>query len=232
MRILIVEDEAVVARRLERQVREMAGDAEIDLAASLGAARERLQRPVDLLFLDLNLGGRDGFELLEEAAASRFQTVIVSAHHDQALRAFEFGVTDFLAKPWSEERLRLAMERVLGRETSARGRTRTLVVRRGRELRSVPVEQIVFIRGADDYSEIHLADGTTHLHEKTLLALEALLPACFARVHRSYIANLEHLRALRTAPGGRVELPFGDETAVPVGRIYRDTVRERLGLAT
>jgi DNA-binding LytR/AlgR family response regulator len=177
-------------------------------------------RSLDLLFLDLNLNGRDGFRLLEEAAAAPFQTVVVSAHHDQALRAFEYGVTDFVAKPWSAERLRLAIERVTKRDV--RGGARRLVVRRGRETRSIEIDQIVYVRGADDYSEIHLDDGTAHLHEKSLTALEAILPAAFTRVHRSYIVNAAKARGLRS-DNGRVVVVL-ERATVPVGRRYRDAV--------
>ena len=221
MKIAIVEDEAVVARRLERMVRDIVGlDASIDVAPSLPAARTLM--PVDLLFLDLNLNGADGFRLLEETAAAPFQTVIVSAHHDQALRAFDYGVADFVAKPWTAERLRVAVERAT---TKPAGRARCVVVRKGRELRTIRVDDILFIRGADDYSELHLADGSVHLHEKSLTALESLLPEAFARVHRSYIANLGRVRGGRAA-----ELVLDDESVVPVGRVYRDAVRERLGV--
>lgn len=223
MRIAIVEDEAVVARRLERMVRNIVGAPEsIEIAASLPAARELIQRPLDLLFLDLNLRGRDGFALLEEAAASAFQTVVVSAHYDLAHRAFEYGVTDFVVKPWTEERLRLAIDRASGR-AGATHRATTLVVRKGRELRSIPAAQIAFIRGADDYSELHLADGSVHLHDKSLKALEAVLPADFARVHRSYIANLTRARGISAAA-----LVLDDGTLVPVGRVYRPAIRERV----
>ena len=218
-----MEDEAIVARRLERMVRDILGDSDIDVAPSLAAALDRLHRPLDLLFLDLNLNGRDGFALLEEAAASRFQTVVVSAHHEQALRAFDYGVTDFVPKPWSEERLRLAIDRATGHEP--RGRARTLIVRKGRELRSIPTADLVYIRGADDYSELHLADGSAHLHEKSLTALGTLLPAEFARVHRSFIANLSRVRGVRASA-----LVLDDESVLPLGRVYRAAIRERLGL--
>lgn len=225
LKIAIVEDEAVVARRLERMVREIVGaEASVDVAPSLPAARALMNRPFDLLFLDLNLGGSDGFQLLEEAAASPFQTVVVSAHHEQAIRAFDYGVADFVAKPWTFERLRTAV----GRATSARatpGRARCVVVRKGRELRTIRVDDLLFIRGADDYSELHLADGSVHLHEKSLTALESLLPAAFARVHRSYIANLSKVRGVRAAA-----LVLDDDSLVPVGRVYRAAVRERIGV--
>jgi DNA-binding LytR/AlgR family response regulator len=222
MRIAIVEDEAIVARRLERMVRDIVGsESAIDLAPSLREALELVRaQSLDLLFLDLNLNGRDGFRVLEEAVAAPFQTVVVSAHHDQALRAFDYGVTDFVPKPWSEERLRLAIERVTRREPAPRAKT--LVVRKGRELRAIDVASIVFVRGADDYSEIHLDDGTTHLHEKSLTALEAVLPSTFGRVHRSYIANLSRVRGVRSE-----ELVLDEGAVVPVGRRYRFGVRQR-----
>ena len=225
MKIAIVEDEAVVARRLERMVREIVGsEASIDVAPSLGDARMLMNRRFDLLFLDLNLNGSDGFTLLEEAAASPFQTVVVSAHHDQALRAFDYGVADFVAKPWTFDRLRIAIERATSDRVSA-GRAKCVVVRKNRELRTIRVDDILFIRGADDYSELHLADASVHLHEKSLTALESLLPAAFARVHRSYIANLGRVRGVRSAA-----LVLDDGSLVPVGRVYRDAVRDRLGV--
>ena len=219
MRVAIVEDEAIIAQRLERMVRAIVGSATFEFATTLDAAMDVTRRPLDVLFLDLNLNGRDGFRILEEAAAKQFQTIVVSAHHDQALRAFEYGVTDFVAKPWTEERLRRALERVRGRASSS---ARTLVVRKGRELRSISVDDLVFVRGADDYSELHLSDGSVHLHEKSLSALEALLPACFARVHRSYIANLARAR------GWRSDALVIDGATVPVGRAYRTTLRRRI----
>lgn len=224
MRIAIVEDEAIVARRLERMVREIVGSAaSIEVAASHAAADGILRRPLDLLFLDLNLNGRDGFSLLESAAAAAFQTIVVSAHHDQALRAFEYGVTDFVPKPWSVERLRTAIQRATSRDPGARATK--LVIRKGKELRSVEASQITFIRGADDYAELHLADGSVHLHEKPLVALEALLPDGFVRVHRSYIANLARVRGMRARA-----LTLEDDSVVPIGRAYRDALRARIGM--
>jgi DNA-binding LytR/AlgR family response regulator len=220
VRIAIVEDEAIIARRLERMVRGIVSEATIDVAASYDAALALTRAPIDLLFLDLNLHGRDGFALLEEAAAAKFQTVVVSAHHDQALRAFEYGVTDFVAKPWTEERLRRAIERVRGDDRSA---AKTLIIRKGRELRRIAVEDILFVRGADDYSELHLANGEVHLHEKSLTALETLLPGSFVRVHRSYIANFARVTGMRHDAVALNGLP------VPVGRVYRAGLRGRLG---
>ena len=226
MKVAIVEDEAIVARRLERMIGALIADCSIRVAPTLHDALDLIRvTPIDVLFLDLNLNGRDGFRLLEEAAAAPFQTVVVSAHHEQALRAFDYGVIDFVAKPWSEARLRTAIERVISREP--RGRAQTLVVRKGRELRTIPATDIVYARGADDYAELHLIDGGVHLHEKTLNTLETLLPSGFTRVHRSFIVNMARVRGLRTGP--RLALVMEDQSLVPVGRVYRDAIRVTFG---
>jgi two-component system response regulator LytT len=117
----------------------------------------------------------------------------------------------------------MAIERASSQET--RGRARTLVVRKGRELRTIPASDVVFARGADDYAELHLTNREVHLHEKSLGTLELLLPSEFVRVHRSYVVNFSRVRGLRTMP--RVTLVMDDDSVVPVGRIYRETIRER-----
>jgi DNA-binding LytR/AlgR family response regulator len=226
-----VEDEAVVARRLARMVHAIVGEqGSIKVATSVPDAVELIQAtPFDLLFLDLRLQGKDGFQLLEQAVALPSQTIVVSGHDEEAVRAFDYGVADFVAKPWNETRLRRAIGRATGGDPSTHRRAQRLVVRKGGELQTVEVGDLLFLRGADDYSELHLADGSVHLHEKSLTTLAKLLPPRFARVHRSFIVDLTRAQALRTI-GERPFLVLEDETLVPVARGHRTTVRERLGV--
>lgn len=230
MIVAIVEDEAVVARRLERSVR-AALEGRVDqlvILPTLAMAIERLRAErVDLLFLDLNLNGQDGFRVLAEAAAGRFETIVVSAHEDEAIRAFEFGVADFVAKPWTEARLRLAIDRALGRAGREQGRARHLAVRHAGAVELVEFERVLAIRGADDYAELLMDSGATRLHEKTLAQLERLLPARFIRTHRSWIVNLDRVRGWESAPAGRATLEL-DALRVPVGRTYRAVVMDQL----
>ena len=230
MRIAIVEDEATVARHLERAVRAALaeGAQEIAILPTFTAALDhmRSQSP-DLVFLDLNLNGRDGFGLLGEAVASRFQTIVVSAHEEQAIRAFEYGVADFVPKPWTEGRLRLAIERALGRRDPEVGQAALLAVRRAGVVELVELRRVHALRGADDYAEVVLDDGSTRLHAKTLAALARTLPGQFTRTHRSWIVNLDHVRGWAPAPGGRALLMLG-RGSVPVGRTYRAAVVARL----
>ena len=227
MRIAIVEDEAIVAQRLERMVAALLPDSTIRVAPTLNAALDLIRStPLELLFLDLNLKGRDGFQLLEEAAAGSFQTVVVSAHHDQALRAFDYGVTDFVAKP-VERGAPAYRDRPRDLTPTARPRANARGAQRARAADD-PLERHRLrtrrgrLRGAAPRRR------SVHLHEKTLSALEALLPSGFVRVHRSYIVNMARARGLRTAP--RLALAMDEDSLVPVGRVYGENVRERFHL--
>jgi DNA-binding LytR/AlgR family response regulator len=230
LRIAIVEDEAVVARRLVRMVHEIVGEhGSIRVATTIPRAVELIQATsFDLVFLDLRLHGEDGFQLLEEAVALPSQTIVVSGHDEEAVRAFDYGVADFVPKPWNEARLRRAIDRATGGDPSTQRRAQRLVIRKAGELQSVAVGDVLFVRAADDYSELHLADGSVHLHEKSLTTLAKLLPARFARVHRSFIVDLTRAQALRTV-AERTFLVLSDATMVPLARSYRAAVRARLG---
>ncbi len=108
MKIILIEDEPLVAQRLERFCREiLAGQLEkLHVVTSLAAAEGWLaENPVDIALLDLNLENQDGMGLLQRSVASAFHTIIVSANTDRALEAFQYGVIDFVPKPFTRERL-------------------------------------------------------------------------------------------------------------------------------
>jgi DNA-binding LytR/AlgR family response regulator len=228
MRIVIIEDETVVARRIERLVRRILGEKleRVDTAADLAGAAALLGRAQDaVVLLDLNLAGNDGFDILRRAVAEPFQTIVVSANADRAVEAFELGVVDFVPKPFTEERLGKALERVA--RSMAEGSTPAfLAVTLAGRVDLVPVESVIAIHGADDYSELETADGRRHLHKKTLTTLEQMLPANFQRVHRSHIVNLHFAAVLRTDEGGKRMLALANGSSVPVSRAYVRRFRE------
>jgi DNA-binding LytR/AlgR family response regulator len=232
MRILIVEDEPLVSQRLLRLCGELAGRrARFDAVADLDAAGDRLQRNVyDGLLLDLNLGGEDGFELLRQAVAGRYHCVVVSAHRERALQAFEHGVLDFVPKPFSRERLGLALERLLDVGRYRPGRARYLGVWRAQGTALVELEHVLWIRADGDYSELRMLDGRSELHDKSLASLTAVLPPDFLRCHRSYLVNLRHIRTLHAGSGSRYWLTLADGGELPVGRVHVTALRQELAL--
>ena len=229
LRVVIVEDEMLVARRLERMTREALGPrlSQIDCATNLTEAVKLLERIDDaVVLLDLNLSGADGFDLLRRAIAEPFQVIVVSANVDRAIEAFELGVIDFVPKPFSAERLARALERVAGERGEQEVAPRFLAATLAGRLDLIAIDSVVAIHGADDYSEVETLGGQKHLHKKTLAALERLLPPDFCRVHRSHIANLKHAIRLTTGEGGR-RLIMSNGTQLPVSRMLAKDVEAR-----
>ena len=169
--VIIVEDEAVIARRLARLLREIGGMVgPIEIVSDFAAAGALVAAQGDsLVFLDLDLHGRDGFELLRLGLANGWRTVVVSAHAERAIEAFELGVVDFVPKPFSRERLALALSRASA--SAPDDRLRYLAALQGSGTTLVRLDDIVAIHGADDYSEIEVADGRRFLHRKSLQQL-------------------------------------------------------------
>lgn len=218
MNILIAEDEAPAARRLERLVREHLGEriGELAVAPTAETARATLKTSrVDLLLLDLNLNGADGFSLLD--MAERPRTIVVSARSDRAIDAFDHAVIDFVAKPVSAERLGLALDRALDQPAAQKSRG-SLAVRSAGRIDLAAFADIVSLSGADDYVEVMLVDGRRFLHDMRLRDLERQLPSGFVRVHRSHIANTAHMRAIRTLPGRRRMLDLAGGATLPISR--------------
>jgi two-component system response regulator LytT len=229
MRVLIVEDEQMVARRLERLLRQVLGAqlSAVRIASDLdGACVALAEDPDALLLLDLNLGGADGFELLRRARAQGHRTIVVSASFERALEAFELGVLDFIPKPFNADRLRLALQRV--RAVPSAPAPALLAVSLGGRTELIPLDSVVAIHGADDYAELETRDGRKHLHSNTLSALEHTLPAQFLRAHRSHLVNLNAVRSLRVDAGGRRFLQLETGSEVAVGRRFLAGLREAL----
>ena len=231
IRIAVAEDEAVVARRVARLTAEILGPrAAITIVPNLTSARQLLESAdIDLLLLDLNLEGEAGFDLLRDTACEAFDTIVISAHTDRAIDAFDYGVRDFVPKPFSRERLERALLRVLTPVSRAEQPIRFLGIRKKGEVQFVPVEQVLYARGAGSSSELVLIDGRVLPHEKLLDRLEAVLPRHFERVHKSYLVDSRQIERLIAQEGSRYSLVLTNGLTLPVGRTRVQALRERLG---
>lgn len=232
MKILIVEDEPLLAQRLERFCREILGDRleSLRIATMFSEASARLdESPIDLLLLDLNLHGRDGMQLLASSVAGSFHTIIVSANTEQALRAFEYGVLDFVPKPFSRERLEQALARVTEREGRSATAAKFLAVRKQGKVELVPIDRVLYVEGAGAYAELVLDDGRRELHDKTLEKLHALLPPVFERIHKSYIVRMTAVKTLHAQEGSHYEAELRNGLRLPVGRTRYKELREKMG---
>jgi two-component system LytT family response regulator len=243
IRALIIDDEPLARRRL-RTLLTSEADIEVvgecDDGASAIVETRRLMP--DLLFLDIQMPGLDGFDVLEALGPATSPAVIfVTAHDDYALRAFDVHAVDYLLKPFDRSRLRQALSRVramrvdvteVGRRLLAlvadvrasRSLERLVVKSRGR-VYFVRVEEIDWIQTAGHYLVLHVA-GQEHLIRETFKTLEQRLdPDRFIRVHRSIIVNIDRVSQLAPTFHGEYELELRDGTRLASGRGYSERLQ-------
>ncbi|TPG33284.1 LytR/AlgR family response regulator transcription factor [Flavobacterium pectinovorum] len=230
MRILIIEDEARIAKRIERMTRDFFDkEVQILLCDSLDNGINIIdQHPIDLLLLDLNLNGEDGFDVLQNVVARSFQTIIISAYTEKAITAFSYGVLDFVPKPFDENRLSQAFMRFTTPEKQSSRDIQFLAVKKAKTIRLISIQDIRYIKGAGIYTELHLSDGRIELHDKSLESLEKLLPQTFERIHKSYILCWNEADKLIVEPGGKYSVILKNEEILPVGRSKYKEIRHKL----
>jgi len=230
MRILIVEDELTIRRRVERLTLEILGAQVISLHAvdNISSAFDFFENnDVDLLLLDLNLKGKDGFEVLDRVLSKEFHTIIISAYAERAITAFEHGVLDFVPKPFDKDRLKKAFDRLFDKNYRLNPAAKQLAITSKGRLKLIKVEDVKYIKGAGIYSELYLKNGSKELHAKSLDKLINLLPISFMRVHKSYIVDQENVDRLIIGQGGKYELLLQSTDIIPMGRTYYKQLKDK-----
>lgn len=182
-------------------------------------------QPVDLIFLDINLGTTSGITLLEQAHITA-QVVFTTAYHEYALQGYDLKITDYLLKPYTFERFVQAVDRVLElREKSAapplpdRG---FIFVKTEYRLEKITLSEILFIEGMSDYLRIHTKDKRI-MTLATFAELEKELPShLFCRVHKSYVVALS---AIETIEKDRIKIK---DTLIPISDGYKKAFYAKL----
>ena len=187
---------------------------------ALEAFRRLRSRPVDVVFLDIEMPELNGLELLR-SLPFRPQVIITTAHRDYAVEGFEVDAVDYLLKPISFERFLRAVGRL---EEEAKGAPpRVFELRsRGRTVR-LPLQDIELIESRRDHIHVHTEGRVIESRYRISDAAAELEDAGFLRVHRSFVVPVARI-VERTAR----DLRDGDHT-VPVGRTYRARVNEVIG---
>jgi len=235
MKILVVEDEIMVAKRLCRLVSELL-PTQIETLHHIDCLDEAIiylsNNNIDLLFLDLNLNDSDGFELLQNMLSRSFPTIVVSANVEQALKAFEYGVIDFVPKPFGRPRIQQAINRALASRnddsTTGEGKTKLLGVRHLGKTLMLAVTEISHILVAGRYSELVCVDGHRYLHDKKIAQLLLLLPKQFQQIHKSHLVNIDYAKAIISAASGSYLLQLQDKTELAIGRKYLPLLRKNI----
>jgi two-component system LytT family response regulator len=244
LRALIVDDEAP-ARAKVRRLLEAAGDVDIAGEATTGreaVAAIKRSRP-DIVFLDIQMPGLDGFAVLDAIEASGDSLphiVFVTADDRLALRAFEHGAIDYLLKPFTPDRFARVLDRarerqVVRQSAAAPGPAsaylkRLLVIDGGRAL-FLPVERIDRIEAERNYVNIVAGEERCRLRA-TLSALAARLdPAHFLRINRSTLVRLDAVASMTEWSHGDYRVLMHDGTSLIWSRRFRDAAEQEFGLS-
>ena len=181
----------------------------------------------DLILLDLNLNGKDGFDLLKILASEPFHAIIISAYKEKAITAFEYGVLDFVPKPFNRERLFQAFQRISNTDRTAPGNLKYLAIKKRKSLKLLDIQQLLYIRGAGVYTELVRKDGKTETHSKSLEKLENLLPPHFVRIHKSYIIDISEAAEIIVESGSKYSVRLKDGTVLPIGRTRYKLIKDQ-----
>jgi two-component system LytT family response regulator len=232
MRVLIIDDEELARRGIRARLGKW---SDVDIVgeaqdAASGIAAVRALQP-DLVFLDIEMPGADGFTVLRELPEeNRPLAVFVTAHDDRALEAFDVQAFDYLLKPIDDERFTRTVERARARlaERVAAKIERVVIRDRGRIVALEPAA-IDWIQSDGDYVRI-FSGRHTYLHHATMAAFAALLPAhLFVRIHRAAVVNVERISELVPLTNGDCTVLLTTGARLKLTRTRREQLAERLG---
>lgn len=221
LKVLIADDEPLARERLRFLLSE---DREIAIAKECRNGREVIaalrEERYDVLFLDIEMPGRGGFDIVEQVGSDHMPvTVFVTAHNHYALKAFEVHALDYLTKPVEPERLRGTLDHIKKRIASQsalatqeqlksmlaslnhdaaerRDYPKRLIIPNGAKDFFVSTEEIEWIEAADYYCCLHVGTKKLMLRETIKQLIETLDPKKFVRVHRSAIVNIDYVREI------------------------------------
>ena len=250
IRVAIVDDEPLARERLRTLLRD---DTSTELVAEAGDATTAVSAIVshrpDLVFLDVQMPGGTGFDVISGVGAAAMPRVIfVTAYDRYALRAFEVHALDYLLKPFDRDRFQQALARAkeqVGRAgpgdlekrllalvselRSGPARIDRFVVKSGGRVFFVRTDEIDWIEAAGNYVKLHVGNES-HLIRETMNNVEGRLsPETFVRIHRCHIVNIEQVRELQPWFNGEYVVFLKNGTRLTLSRGYRERLQERVG---
>lgn len=245
---LIADDEQPARSRLNKLLSEYPN--KIELIGEAADGIECLQmidmlKP-DLLFLDIQMPGLNGFEVLQQSSHSPI-VIFCTAYDEFALKAFETNSIDYIVKPIKSGRIQKAIEKLESIKQnsdktellqfidkylskSPKKDITTIPVKLGDRMLFVRLEDILYFSAEEKYVTIHISDGKTYLSDIPLKNLEDKLADKYVRIHRSLLVNVKRIREINKYFGGKFVVKMDDsgQTKLISGRNYSEQLKTLL----
>jgi two-component system LytT family response regulator len=235
LRVVIVDDELLARQRIEDLLAKEPNVVIAGIARDGDEAVKTIRELApDLVFLDVQMPGRTGLDVVEAIGTDAMPaTIFTTAYERFALKAFDVAAVDYLVKPFDDERFAQALARArkaIGDLAPQKSEflDRIPVETRG-QIRVVPVAKIDYITASGPYAELHVGERVFAVREKMQTLEEKLDPDVFFRIHRSAIVRLDRIDALLHAAGGDYAVRLKDGTELSVSRSRREELEARVG---
>jgi two-component system, LytTR family, response regulator len=234
MKAILVDDESDGIRTLQKLLERHCPQVQVvGIASNADAARE-LAGSVqpDVIFLDIQMPGKSGLDLLSELGNYTFEVVFVTAYNEYMLQAFQFSAADYILKPVDEDRLVEAVDRVSKRISEGKKAEQAPVLLHNlvhagqpgamrlclptlKGFTVVKLEEVIYCEAERSYTLFHLLEGKTVTVSKPLVDYDTLLKGTsFLRVHKSFLINLLHIKEYIRGEGGQVIMTDGAEIEI------------------
>ncbi|MEO8770129.1 MAG: LytTR family transcriptional regulator DNA-binding domain-containing protein [Ferruginibacter sp.] len=241
MTAIIIDDEPL-ARMMVKEYLQTYPDITVMQECSDGfeGMKAIQQHNPDLIFLDIQMPKITGFEMLELIDNPPL-VIFTTAFEEYAIKAFDAHAADYLLKPFSKERFDKAIQKIkLQKNNTAQSvadtalqsvvQSNRIVVKENGKIKIIPIAQVHYLEGADDYIKIHTADGV-FLKKKTMQYFEDSLPAQeFIRVHRSYIVNTQLITRVDLMEKESYSLLLTTGARLPVSKTGYSKLKSVLGI--
>lgn len=226
---LIVEDEPLAAKIIEDYVSQMPGLKLKGICGDVISAGEKLRtEKIDIIFLDINLPKINGLEFAK-SINNKYSIIITTAYHQYALEGFNLNVTDYLLKPIEFSRFVQAVnkayvqhspkENVVSKEVTER-KFHFFVADKKRH--KIFFDEILYVESLKDYVKVHTIERSVVTKFQIGEMEELLKDQNFFRIHKSFIINLDHLRAFNAN-----EVEVG-KINLPIGRTYAELFKKKM----
>ncbi|MCH4552185.1 LytR/AlgR family response regulator transcription factor [Aestuariibaculum lutulentum] len=245
---IIIDDEQSARDRLERLLGVYPETFQIIGIAKNGTEAKELINTLnpDLIFLDVEMPGLNGFEVLQSIEVIPI-VIFCTAYDQYSLQAFETNSLDYLVKPVRKERLETTIKKLKLFDRSSNenilntirklsvlktdSKMTSITIKKGDKIVFIKLEEVLYFEAEEKYVTVY-TPNEKHLSEQSLLSLEQKLPKEFLRVHRSIIVNTNHVKEVQKYFSNRfiISLNNNSKTSITTGRTYNEIIKKWMGI--